>query len=140
MRKGVHTTVGAIIRVQDDSGEKILLTRRNVQPFQGRWCLPGGHIDRYETAWDAVIREVREETGLAFDPQFFNYFDEIFADRDIHHVVLMFTGTASGTLQAQESEVSETGWFSVQDALSLELAFGHAAVVGAYARSRGLLV
>jgi 8-oxo-dGTP diphosphatase len=56
-------TVAAIIK--NEAG-KILLTRRNVDPFKGQWCLPGGHIDDNEKAFDAVIREAKEETGLEF--------------------------------------------------------------------------
>lgn len=28
------------------------------------WEIPGGGLEKYETPWDAVIREVKEETGL----------------------------------------------------------------------------
>jgi 8-oxo-dGTP diphosphatase len=137
MRSDVHTTVGAIIAIQDDGVEKILLTRRNVEPFRGQWCLPGGHIDRFETARDAVIREVEEETGLVFEPLFFNYFDEVIQDRDIHNVVLIFTGTASGSLIPQETEVSEIGWFSLSEAQALDLAFRHDVIIAAYANAAG---
>ena len=52
------TTVAAIIKNDED---KILLTRRNVAPFKGQWCLPGGHIDENEKAFDDGI-----ETAAAF--------------------------------------------------------------------------
>jgi ADP-ribose pyrophosphatase YjhB (NUDIX family) len=50
-----EATVAAIITRGDDA-TRVLLTRRNGQPFRGLWCLPGGHIDRFERARDAVIR------------------------------------------------------------------------------------
>lgn len=40
---------------------KVLLTRRS---DNGRWCLPGGHMDPGESAAEACAREVKEETGL----------------------------------------------------------------------------
>ncbi|NIT56329.1 MAG: NUDIX domain-containing protein, partial [Aliifodinibius sp.] len=41
-------TVGAIIYPDQDHRDEILLTKRNIEPFKGKWCLPGGHIDQYE--------------------------------------------------------------------------------------------
>jgi 8-oxo-dGTP diphosphatase len=110
-----------------------LLTRRNVEPFKGLWCLPGGHIDRFEPAKKAVIRELREETGLVFSPQFLGYFDETIPERDIHAVVLAFAGEAQGSLAPSESEVSEIAWFSLREARSLHLAFTHNEILDAYA-------
>ncbi len=43
---------------------QILLVKRNVAPGNGRWCLPGGFIEQGETAQEAVLRELKEETGL----------------------------------------------------------------------------
>lgn len=53
--------VGAVIC---DASERILLIRRGNPPAQGRWSLPGGRIESGETAEAAIVREVREETGL----------------------------------------------------------------------------
>jgi ADP-ribose pyrophosphatase YjhB (NUDIX family) len=47
-------------------GGEVLLTRNSVHgPHPGQWSLPGGGIDFGESPRDAVVREVREETGLA---------------------------------------------------------------------------
>jgi 8-oxo-dGTP diphosphatase len=44
---------------------KILLLRRNKDKTQGhRWTAPGGKIEANETSYDAICREVLEETGL----------------------------------------------------------------------------
>lgn len=53
--------VGAI--VLDGSG-RILLVRRANAPAQGLWSIPGGRVEGGETSEVAVIRELREETGL----------------------------------------------------------------------------
>ena len=44
---------------------KALLVRRAVDPKLGFWCLPAGYVEYDEGPVAAVIREVREETGLA---------------------------------------------------------------------------
>ena len=122
-------TVAAIIK--NDEG-KILLTRRNVEPFKGQWCLPGGHIDQFENTRDAAVREVKEETGLDFDANFLNYSDEIIVERDIHAVVMVFTGYGKGQIETQESEVTKVGWYSLDEARSLPLAFEHNKILKAY--------
>ena len=119
------TTVAAIISEIKEGNEYILLTKRKVEPYINKWCLPGGHIDKYESAKNAVIREVKEETGLDFHPKFHNYFDEIIPDKDIHAVVLVFTGISGGILVKDNSEVSDAKWVLLDDALNYEFAFQH---------------
>ena len=53
---------GAIAaRVRGDDTEFLLVTARK-QPDE--WIFPKGHIERGETAEDAALRELREETGV----------------------------------------------------------------------------
>jgi len=53
--------VGAVIK--DEAG-RLLLILRGHEPGKGLWSIPGGRIEPGETDQQAVIREVREETGL----------------------------------------------------------------------------
>lgn len=129
-----EATVGAIITRSSPEGTRVLLTRRNHEPFDGLWCLPGGHIEPYEAVLDAVCREVREETGLDFAPRFVGFFDERIPEQDHHHVVLVFEGNSTGEVVLQASEVSEYGWFTLREARSLPLAFRHNDILDAYAK------
>jgi 8-oxo-dGTP diphosphatase len=54
--------VGAVIF--DEAG-RLLLILRGHEPGKGLWSIPGGRIEPGETDEQAVVREVREETGLA---------------------------------------------------------------------------
>jgi len=53
--------VGAVVR--DEAG-RLLMILRGHDPGKGLWSIPGGRIEPGETPEHAVIREVREETGL----------------------------------------------------------------------------
>ena len=46
-----------------EDGNKILLQNRVKKDWQG-YTLPGGHVEKDESFVDAVIREMKEETGL----------------------------------------------------------------------------
>lgn len=47
---------------------EFLILKRNEEPFAGRWDLPGGFVEMGESPKEAVVREVREETGLTVVP------------------------------------------------------------------------
>ena len=57
--------VGAIITADDG---RLLLVKRGHAPEAGRWSLPGGKVQAGESDPQAVVREVREETGLWVEP------------------------------------------------------------------------
>ena len=54
---------GACAVVLNEQG-RVLLTRRS---DNGRWCLPGGHVDYGETVEQCAVRETYEETGLVVE-------------------------------------------------------------------------
>ena len=57
--------VGAVVR---DGAGRLLLIKRGHDPEAGRWSLPGGRIEPGETDAQALVREMREETGLTVLP------------------------------------------------------------------------
>jgi ADP-ribose pyrophosphatase YjhB (NUDIX family) len=53
--------VGAIVL---DGNGRILLVQRGHAPSMGLWSIPGGRVEAGESAEQAVVRELLEETGL----------------------------------------------------------------------------
>src|SRR5580765_1572518 len=58
-------TVDCVVFGFDESDLKVLLIERGLEPFKGRWALPGGFVRVNETLDAAARRELREEAGLS---------------------------------------------------------------------------
>ncbi len=129
--KYTRATVGAVIT----RGDEILLAKRGHEPFEGKWCIPGGHIEFGEHPVDAVKREVLEETGLTLEGcRFFNVYSEYYEHLQWHAVALIYEGNGSGLLIPQEGEVSELRYVPFDQALKFDLAFNHIDIIRDYVK------
>ncbi|MCH5242787.1 MAG: NUDIX hydrolase [Muribaculaceae bacterium] len=57
-------TADCIVFNKEDNRIYVLLIKRKNEPFKDCWAFPGGFINIDESAEDAAIRELKEETGL----------------------------------------------------------------------------
>jgi 8-oxo-dGTP diphosphatase len=64
MTTGVQVTVDLVIFALRERELHVLLVRRGIPPYEGRWALPGGFIRDRESLDDAARRELQEETGV----------------------------------------------------------------------------
>jgi len=123
-------TASAVIRGDDG---RILLARRAGPPGEGKWDLPGGFLEEGEHPLDALVRELREETGLEVEPRELVAVEtDVYGDADDAPSTLNLYWTAravSGHPEAAD-DVSELRWFRPGDLPPAEtLAFPNVARV-----------
>ena len=112
--------VGAIA-VQD--GE-LLLIRRGHGPAAGQWSVPGGRVERDELLAEAVVREVREETGLEGVCGPLVGWVERF-DEGAHFVILDFEVTVLGHGEPfAGDDAAEVAWVPLGDVIDRPLVDG----------------
>ncbi|OGK09756.1 MAG: hypothetical protein A2W80_04335 [Candidatus Riflebacteria bacterium GWC2_50_8] len=80
--KNQRLRVSAYALIHDS--ERILLCRlsKELPEWEGCWTLPGGGLEFGESPDDAVVREVREETGLIIKQEGIAGIDNLFIKRD----------------------------------------------------------
>jgi len=61
----MRVTVDVVIFTVRGGTPGVLLVRRGIPPFRGRWAIPGGFVLEDEPVEEAARRELREETGVS---------------------------------------------------------------------------
>jgi 8-oxo-dGTP pyrophosphatase MutT (NUDIX family) len=90
-----------------NSKDELLIVRRAHAPAAGTLDLPGGFTDSFESAEEAICREVKEETGLGIDR--FRYLFSMpniypYMGFDVHTLDLFFECTSEDLYKARAND------------------------------------
>jgi len=119
-------TVDAVVFGLDEEDLKVLLIRRDLEPFKGKWALPGGFVRVGESLEEAVRRELQEESGVSevFLEQLYTFGT---VDRDPRERVVTVAYYALVKLSDHRvkaaTDACDAAWFAVSEARNL--AFDH---------------
>jgi len=97
---------------------KVLLGKRNIEPYKGYWDLPGGFLNDGEHPEKGLKREMKEELGVESEiKKFIGVFIDRFKDQDdwynalcLHYLVKITKGEPKPL-----EEVSELRWFPLKN-------------------------
>lgn len=125
-------TVDCVVFGFDEGDLKLLLIERDLEPFAGKWALPGGFVRVGESLEDAARRELQEETGVSrvYLEQLYTFGEP---DRDPReHVVTVayyaLVKLSNHSVKAA-TDARNAAWFDVCDLP--KLAFDHEEIIEA---------
>lgn len=103
-------------------GDKILLGRRNKEPYFGRWVLPGGKIEYGETHQQAAIREAKEELGIDIDVlRLAGRGIYYILSPDEHRMIVYSIARLLGGKMSPSTDISEARFFTRDELKNLDI-------------------
>lgn len=111
-------SVGGVV-IKDN---KMLLVQRAEQPGRGLWTNPGGYVEQREELKDAIVREIKEETGLATKAQKIVLIADSPGPKE-HNVFINYRlDYVSGEFQLQAKEIMNAGFFTLSEMAKMNVA------------------
>lgn len=119
-------------------GDTVLLVQRGRAPFRGLWSLPGGSIEPGESASEAALRELKEESGTTAKIEGVVENVELAVTDDdgrpLTWRLAMFYGRYAGGSLQPGSDASDANWVAIADLEKLSLTEGTASLIRLAAR------
>ncbi len=107
-------TVDIVIFTIKDNELKVLLVKRDVEPFKGKWAIPGGFVRIEESLEDAAKRECKEELGIVSKLSFFskNFYQ---VPNGIGKILVTFKTIYNGPFDIDPKAVEKVGFFKIEE-------------------------
>ncbi len=104
--------------IQQDG--KFLLVQEAKEKIRGKWGLPGGKVDEGESLYEALCREVREETGLVVKEARYVGCKSEWASDGVKHI---FAVVADGDIVIPKDEILDARWFAPDEIRAMKEQF-----------------
>ena len=123
--QGIHL-ISSIFTV-DKGVVKVLLIRRNNEPYKDKWALVGGALYNNETVLDGMKREIKEKTGInAIELYYSNMYSKVDRSPIMRMVGLSYVGfldIEKVNLLKETDKTNDSDWFPINNIP--ELAYDH---------------
>jgi|SRR3989304_8295688 len=108
------------------NGRKVLMTKREGEPFKGLWKFPGGMVDNDETVEQAAVREVKEETGLDVEIiDILGVYSDPKRDPRMHTMAVVFIMKPLNNVLKMNEESTDIKWVDIDEVDTKNLGFDH---------------
>src|SRR4051794_17047422 len=94
---------------------QLLLGRRGKEPFYGKWVIPGGGVNLFETFFDTASREFREETGLQICVTRVVHIAQIISPPKEHRIVIYVRAEIVEGEERAASDLLEIRYFTREE-------------------------
>ena len=120
-------TVDTVILTLKDNSLKVLLVKRDNEPFKGKWAIPGGYVKMSENLDEAAMRILKEKTNVdnIYLEQLYTFGDPL-----RHPVSRVITCAYFALIRAEDVDVmtdENVAWHKVDDLP--QLAFDHKEII-----------
>jgi 8-oxo-dGTP diphosphatase len=130
--KAGHIVTSVVAVIVNEDGQ-VLLTKRNVPPFQGEWVMPGGKIDLGEPIVQALKREVWEEVGLEVEVvRLIDVFEHVTPGDDNYHFIIIYylCSPLYCDVNHNRDEVAEALWVGREQLSNYKMPAGARFILG----------
>ncbi len=111
---GIDSRESSNVRSLPKKYFSLLLVKRNKEPFNNKWCLPGGYVGIKETSKEAAIRILEKETSLKdVYMQQVGVYDAVKRDPRGRTISSSFMALIDRTILKQELSM-EAAWFDIE--------------------------